>query len=251
MIWRFACTAPQIHVISKQGASRSRVNAVMNACTEAKGVGIALKLDYFLVGTRICYSGAEVIGTIKNYVNLDVDTIWLTQNDTFMLFPEDIQWICGKCNVNSRWDAQPCCVGCLSARGDHGPETLRCVAVDFMKWLDPGNDELPMGTLEVSQMHGIKEMLLVVGDVGIMERERDITFVAPSQWPWLTYLYMSRELKVPNNNGLQILESARSDTWHDLEKKMTLRAKEFKLQRAIDRQEAVDCKPLIITLIPC
>lgn len=123
-----------------------------------------------------------------------------------MIFPEDVQWICGKCNVNDRWRAQPCCDGCLSARGDHGPETLRCVAVDFMKWVDPGDDDLlPMGTLETSQMHGVKEMLLVVGDVENMERERDITFVAPSQRPWLTYLYMTRELKLPNT-GLQILE---------------------------------------------
>lgn len=86
MIWRFACTAPQIHVISPQGCSRSRINTVMNACVEAKEAGISLKLDYFLVGTEICYTGAEVIGTIKNYVNLDVDTICKAYSHTNLLF---------------------------------------------------------------------------------------------------------------------------------------------------------------------
>jgi hypothetical protein len=147
----------------------------MNACTEAKSVGLALKLEYFLVGTRIRYPGAEVFGTIKNYVNLDVDTIWLTQNSTYITFPEDIQWICGKCNVNDRCGSDPCCVGCLSARGEHGPEILRCVAIDFMKWLDPDDEDLDMGTWEVCQMHGVKELLLVVGNVGFLEWERDVT----------------------------------------------------------------------------
>jgi hypothetical protein len=213
----------------------------MNACTEAKYVGLSLNLDYFLVGTQLCYPGAEVHGTIKNYVNLDVDTIWLTHN-TFMVFPEDIQWVCGRCNMIKRWGGDPCSIGCLSARGEYGPETLRCVAVDFMKWLDPGDDDLSMGTLELSQMHGIKEMLLVVGDVGIMERERDVTFVAPSQRPWLTYLYMARELNLPNNRGLEILESTHSQTWQQLEESLVRKAEDFKLQRAKDRQEVVDCK---------
>jgi len=199
MIWRFACTAPQVHNISEHGASRSKVNAVMNTCTEAKAVGLALKLDYFLVSTRVYYPGAEVLSTIKNYVSLDLDTIWLTHNNTFSLFPEDIQWICGKCHVNNSRGSKPCCVYCLSAGGDDGPKSVRRVAIDFMKWVDPSNDgDLEMGTWEVCQRYGVKELLLVVGNNGLVW-ESDVSFVSPSQRPWLTYLYMTHELKLPEN----------------------------------------------------
>jgi hypothetical protein len=42
LIWRFACTAPQVHIITHEKAAQGRVNKVMNACTEAKSVGLRL-----------------------------------------------------------------------------------------------------------------------------------------------------------------------------------------------------------------
>jgi hypothetical protein len=179
--------------------SRSRVIIVMNACTETKSVGLALKLDYFLVGPQTSYPSPEVFSTIKNYVNLDVDTVSMTRDTEYMAFPEYIPWICGKCNVNDKCDADPCCVGCNSAAGDNAPGAVRCVAVDFMRWMGPDDEQLEMGTWEICQSHGVKEILLVVGNVGVVEWERDTSWVAPTQSPLLTHLYMTRELKVPEN----------------------------------------------------
>jgi hypothetical protein len=230
-----------VHNLSKHGGSRSNVNLVMNACTEAKEVGVALELDYFVVSYQIGYTGSEIFGTIKNYVNLDVDTIWLTQNDTSMLFPEDIQWICGKCRINGSRRSDPCYVGCLSALEGMAPNSVRRVAIDFTKWVDPEDDVDEMGTWHICQRHGIKELLLVVGRIGL-EWEKDISFVSPTQDPWLTYLYMTEDLKVAESKGCQILSGGRNRTWQELEATMVQKAEEFKVQRAKDREEAFSCK---------
>jgi len=244
MIWRFACTAPQVHKISEHGASRSKVNTVMNACTEAKAVGLALKLDYFLVSTRECYSASTVLGTIKNYINLNLDTIWLTHSNTFSLLPWDIQWICGKCNVNEIWDSEPCCISCLSAEPEEGPKNIGRLVLDFMKWMDfDGENDPEMVTWEVCRRHGVKELLLVVGDEGL-ELERDVSFVSPTLEPWLTYLNMTQELKIPLNDGLDLLYNAASRTWQDLEELMVEKAEIFKLERAKEREEAFACKQI-------
>lgn len=233
--------APQIRNISEQGGSRSRVNIVMSACSEAKSVGLALQLGYFLVGNRICYGDSAIIGTIKNYVNLDVDTVWLTRNDRLSLLPDDIQWICGKCKVEERWAIDPCCASCISGQGGLGPKPIRHVAVNFMNWLNPDDEGSEMGTWETCERHDTKELLLIVGNVKVVEWETDISFVAPAQPPCETYIYMSKDLKVPDNPGLEILNQFRSKTWQELEEVMVRKAEEFKLQRAKERQEAFTC----------
>lgn len=214
----------------------------MNACSEAKAVGLELKLDYFLVGNRVCYlGGATVTGTIKSFVNLDVDTIFLTHDYLSIRIPEDIQWICGRCNVNNRLYPEPCSPGCLSAREDNGPAPVHCFAVNLVKWIDPEDADYPMGTVELCQMHDVRELLLVVGDLEIIGKERDLAFVAPAQRPWLTYNYMTEELNIPATEGLQILHHG-DKTWQELEEIMLQQMEDFKVQRAKDRQEVVDCK---------
>jgi hypothetical protein len=241
MVWRFACTAPQIHIMSDRGASRSRVNTVMSACTEAKSVGLALKLDYFRVSTQTGHADSAVPEPIKCFVNRDVDTFWLIPSRGVLFFPNDIEWFCGECNLTfDRIGPEPC-NRCMSISGCTIPEGIQCLALDFMKWTEPDDDDLPIGTMELCQLHDVKELLLVVGDYAMVQNERDVALVAPSQRPWLTYLHLSRELKVPETRGLQILESAMS-TWQELEESLARQAEEIKVQRAKDRQEAVDCK---------
>lgn len=45
---------------------------VMDSCTEAKEAGLALRMDYFLVGSEIPHFTNSVAGIIKTYVNPDV-----------------------------------------------------------------------------------------------------------------------------------------------------------------------------------
>jgi hypothetical protein len=117
--------------------------------------------------------------------------------------------------------------------------------MDFNKWLDP-DDEGAFGiaNMELLELNCVKELLLVVGDVESFEDKRDITFVAPRQRPWLTYMYMTRTRGKQKNRGLEKLEAARG-TWKCLESQMVKQFQDFKDQRAKDRQECVDCKSRI------
>ncbi|PMD44940.1 hypothetical protein L207DRAFT_524378 [Hyaloscypha variabilis F] len=92
--------APQIHVINGEETSRSKLNSGFNACSEARQVGQSLKLDYFLCSYRVnFFDGTAAIGTIRNYINADLDTLWLTKTKEVNVLPENIQWVCGKCSM--------------------------------------------------------------------------------------------------------------------------------------------------------
>jgi hypothetical protein len=96
MIWQLACQAPQVHVLQSGRVSRSQICFIMNTCKEARAAATALQLDYFTLNSHVC--SAKIPGTIKNYVNLAIDTLWIAQlRSGFVAFPEEFEWKCGKC----------------------------------------------------------------------------------------------------------------------------------------------------------
>jgi hypothetical protein len=119
-----------------------------------------IQLDYFIYSKNTHYSGSEVRGRVKNYVNLDVDTIWLSQEDQALVLPEDIEWFCGACEEGGWEHDIECRKGCL-----RGCETdpIRCLAVNFPSWTNPGDDVFDMGSVELLVQHQVQELLLVVG----------------------------------------------------------------------------------------
>ena len=134
------------------------------------------------------------------------------------------------------------CPRCISITGVTGPEGIRSIALDFMLWTEPDDQATyPMGTMEICERHDVQELLLVVGDYKALAMERDVVFVAPSQNPWLTYLHLSQDLNYPRTLSLTMLEQARLG-WKGLADTLTQKLEEIKLQRAQDRQEAVDCR---------
>lgn len=85
MIWHLACLAPQTILINDLGASRSKINSIVNTCREAREVASGLQLDYYRVSECLVEEGADrKPGKVKNYVNLHVDTIWYTGNPTLL-----------------------------------------------------------------------------------------------------------------------------------------------------------------------
>jgi hypothetical protein len=192
----------------------------MDSCSEARSVGLALKLDYFLVSSQRFYGDDSIgRGWIKSYINLEVDTFWLTREDAPIIsLPEDVHFICGKCQRLERFGIPPDCEeGCLGPRGDSGPPSFRRLAMDFNKWLDPDDEGAwGMANMELLVSNCVRELLLVVGDVESFEDKRDVIFVAPRQRPWLTYLYMTRTRGHQTNRGLEKLEEA-AGTWKHLE----------------------------------
>lgn len=247
MIWRFACTAPQIHVIAcGEKGSRANVNKVMNACTEAKSVGLALQLDYFCFHTYYNHTDPRYPGLVKYFVNADVDTFWILPIAEKVSFPDDIDWYCGKCDqLFYIKDPRPCS-RCESFSRFNMPQGIHSLALDFMIWHEPDICEpdiydLPKGTMELCMRYDVKELLLVVGYYAPVPSERDPALVAPCQSPPLTWLHLSQELDLPPTRDLQILESAKP-IWQDLEESLARQIEEIREQRAKDRQAAIDCK---------
>ena len=89
-IWRFALTQPQIHVFSAKRVSRSRVNILMNTCKDAKTEGMKLKLSYY----KLKEPWRSELRQIRNYVNVEVDTLWFTTKPSKDYVAD---FFCGKC----------------------------------------------------------------------------------------------------------------------------------------------------------
>jgi hypothetical protein len=80
MIWKLALVASQIYIMVEKVVSRSKINAIMQTCREARNLGLALELSYFRV-RAIASNDASSLG--KNYLNYDVDVIWVPDGDFF------------------------------------------------------------------------------------------------------------------------------------------------------------------------
>ena len=231
IIWQFACIAPQVHIITYWGATRGRANKVMNACTEAKSVGLALQLNYF------CFDNHPG-PFVKSFFNENVDTFWIVPHTELISSPACVEWYCGKCNASFFRIRPGPCSRCQSIPRSNIHERIHYLALDFRIWQEPDINDLPLGTMEMCQMHDVKELLLVVGDYAPAPYEEDVALVAPCQSPCLC---QSQELNLPPNNGLQIPVGANT-TWQDLEESLARQVEEIKMQRVKDRQAAIDCK---------
>ncbi|KAF8864558.1 hypothetical protein BDZ45DRAFT_737121 [Acephala macrosclerotiorum] len=86
MIWKFAFRAPQTHTVVHDGISKSKLNDVMQACKEASKVGKGMQLDYH----RYFSDG----GSPPQYMNIELDTIWLQD---LASLPDDMEFYCGRC----------------------------------------------------------------------------------------------------------------------------------------------------------
>jgi hypothetical protein len=220
IIWQFACIAPQIHIITYWKATGCRANKVMNACTEAKSVGLALQLDYFCFGTL-------PDPFVKSFVNVDVDTFWIVPHTESISFPPGVEWYCGNCNASFYRISPGPSRRCQSIPRSNIYERIHSLALDFMIWQEPDINDLPLGPMEMCQMHDVKELLLVVGEYAPAPYEEDVALVAPCQSPRLTCLRQSQVLNLPPNNDLQIPVGANT-TWQDLEESLARQVEEIK-----------------------
>ena len=199
LIWQFAARTPQIHIISHCRASRSKINSIYNSCTEARQALKELQLDYFIVSSEP--SGTDhkrqLLGSVRNYINLDIDTVWPngTQEDRYL--PQEIHWICGGCHSNSfavDWNEVGHYYGCgsvtgtsrfcISSQGGYGAHIIPRLAINCSSWVNPmkafENAPRSLGTLKMLLMYDVEELLLVVGDLEHLQWQRDFDFVAPS-----------------------------------------------------------------------
>jgi len=179
----------------------------------------------------------KVPGTVKIYINRDVDTFWLIDQSVtggLYRFPEDMEWICGRCHTNPiHGIVKGCSYDCLSIDGNV-PTSLKQLAISKSSWLKPRDQNLTMGTMEILLNHKVKELLLIVGNPDPMERERDVKFVSPSQSPWYVKDAMPADAFGPHD--YQFFHT----TWEILERDMVQSMEKFKEDRARERQELVN-----------
>jgi len=181
LIWKLALVAPQIHITRKKVVSRSKINAVMQACREARNLGLELELSYFRV-RAIASNDVSPLG--KNYLNYDIDVIWVPDDD----FPGNIDIFCssferliielGISLIRDTWNRPDC-------KDEHW---LGGLAISYANW----NEAVPRegegeegwwrpGLMEAAWLYGnIREVLIVVnGGEAAANRHRDIVFAEP------------------------------------------------------------------------
>ena len=155
----------------------------MNTCKEARDAADSLQLDYFRLNSHGC--SPEIAGNVKNYVNLEVDTVWMAQQTDnpsgFPSFPKEFEWHCGKCDRN-QCDKREHLVDDLH----NCPSLVRRFAVNIGIWRrEYGTD--PISTIILLKRYGIKELLLTVNDRTRLDNEKDIAFVTPAKAPMHTF----------------------------------------------------------------
>lgn len=92
-----------------------------------------------------------------------------------------------------------------------------------------------MGTMEILFMNGVEKLLCVVGDLERYERGiNDVVFLTPPQITMFTKHALHNTTR-PAIDHFGIM-------WPELESDLTEFMQDYKDQRAIDRQEIIDCK---------
>ncbi|KAF4628990.1 hypothetical protein G7Y89_g9158 [Cudoniella acicularis] len=210
--------------MNDSGASRSHITSISNSCKEARAAVVALGLDYYLLSPDQTNWYEKAIGTIKNYINVDLDTVWLTENGTSLSLPRDIQWICGKSHMvplvelhDEVW-AGKC--GLASLGGLKGPRRL---AINYPTWW--GIDIYP-NTMDLFRETGAQDVLLIVGNFEPCQRSSNVVFVAPGR-----RLVLTRNT-FPRPESIEEWNARSSMTWSELERQTVKGMQDYKDARA-------------------
>jgi len=169
MIWDFALTTPQTHILWDTIISQSKINLVMQSCTEAQDRGLKLQLPFFQSGHD------DVLGPSaklpKHYINLDIDTIWIES----AFLPENLTIYCNRCN--REWNRG---IGCCNVNS-----RLFCVAINRSAWEDAivkADGRGDVGTTDILRITNAKELVIIMGDV---LPPKDTVLIQPRDNPWV------------------------------------------------------------------
>jgi hypothetical protein len=213
--------------------SRSRVYSIINACKEARAAATSLRLHAYYRTDDAYYWGEPAL---KNYINLDVDTIWLfRQVGGSFLDSENIQWQCALCDEdNSSYD----CVDAQHKIREWSGPRLAKLAINNPAWLSALNSNCTR-TVDKLNSFGALELLLVVGDFEAFEIDRDIMFIAPQQRPLETrHATDSAKYYAASHASF----SQWSVEWSDLANEVVEYLQDFKKTQLAERQKTIDGK---------
>lgn len=209
------------------GATRSKINSIMNACKEARSAAISLQLDSFSHHTDQNIMPFRSMSMIKHYVNLDLDTIWFPQSLSGLLsLGLYVQWNCGLCRGDGSCKDENHVFTPDIWGGE--PALIRRIAVNYSAWAKEIDRHLVIMFYHLRRT-GVLEVLLVVGEFEASSME-DTVFVTPPHPPETT--------RHANNKA----EAMGFVTWGEMESDEFEYLAEF---YEIQLQKKKDCKPVI------
>jgi 2EXR family len=225
MIWDFALTTPQIHIMWDSLISQSKINHVMQSCKEARDEGLRLHMSYF----QLQPPGQELEDAPKNYINLGIDTIWIEDG----LLPENMDIFCGACS--GTWNYGSGCYCKVFPK-------LRRLAMHQSVWDDPftrSDGVEDVGTTDILRITETQELVIVVGDVSPMN-DRDVVLVKPTSLPWevLTKLGLSPDFEPSRRRRTPTI----AESWDMAEGRLEGILKEFKDRRTKERKLEIEGK---------
>lgn len=141
-------------------------------------------------------------GSIKNYLNPDVDILWLNIDNGSGYMFENIHVRCGR--------HQPAVGDCNQHSVQERPSLVRQFAMNYYAWLE-NKKQWSFELLQTLERLGVAQMFIVVGDTEHIGIETDTVFIRPQQSPAQT----SKAVSIPKGQKPHVLRG----TWWDNEKK--------------------------------
>jgi hypothetical protein len=220
----------------------------MASRADTRRVISALKLDYFLFSAEAPRGRGklQVVGSVPNYINLDVDIFWLTGLLQTERFPPEIHWVCEDCKRNSYDDRvgddlyRGCQrLNCVSSERAHYGKGHKCpvsLAIDFPSWVYPSklDDEGQgsLGTMKLLERYKLKALLLIVGEFEHLERKKDVVFRHSALRPYYVKNGMAESEKKK--------DGASEKTWNHMEFDFRVTMQKFKEEVKRKRQRLQD-----------
>lgn len=219
----------------------------MQACREARVQGERLQLTYF---ERVDFDNSNLYvpfyTPVKNYMNLEVDTLWLAHPDMFPLHLEIFApGIEEQILPNYEFREAP----------PH--HRLKRLAIPFASWVDPDESKALVelvgitrnasGSAEVlRRLHGLQELLIVVGDeatIAAAMTQRNILFITPERRPVaaLPQSFKFAEEK-PDDLDLEIEKKAIWNSWDLMAERLEKILHHFKKRRTESRKFEIEGK---------
>lgn len=215
-----ATRVPQIHILNEEMSTRSKINAVRDSCQEARREFDMLELDYF---QHSLDESQYEHSAVRCYVNLDLDTVWLSFAGAFICVPEEIPFHCGKCRGPMGTEVP----GCHEYVFRGSFRQIKRLAINHLSWLEP-EEFSDNGTMEILWRHKVEQLLIVVGDYIGLAKDRDVQFITPSQ-PLHHGMYGNGPI-LPGPN----------ESWHEKEKDFVNEMEDFRTRRAAERKQMED-----------
>lgn len=154
--WTLAFRTPQLHIFGEKKATRSSINAIWQACQEAREIGNSI-----LVANYRIWKPCDWERGPPQYINPDMDTVWLDRSNWV---PDHSAFYPVEHNVS-----------------------LKRLVLDLDFWEDPteASGYSGMGSTFVLQsFKNVQELLLVVDRPSELGNPSNILFIEPSERPY-------------------------------------------------------------------